>query len=245
MFRDRFCSNASVSEPRLFVEPDAAAAARRTAELFVEAADRAVEARGVFRAALSGGATPQAAYRLLSGELADRVRWSCCEFFFGDERCVPFGDRRSNFLAASESLLAPARVRPERVFRMEGELEPEEAARRYEAVLCAAAGGVPVLDLVLLGIGEDGHTASLFPGTAALEERRRWVVPSEAPDEPRRRLTLTLPAINAARAVVFLVCGAAKAGAAALARSGGDVPAARVRPEGGLAWVLDRAAAGR
>lgn len=233
-----------MSAPRVLVEPDAAAAAQRTAALFVEAAVRSVAERGVFRVALAGGATPAAAYRILSGPLVEKVPWSCCEFFFGDERCLPFGDPGTNFLMASEALLAPARVRPERVFRMEHELEPEEAARRYEALLCAACGGVPVLDLALLGLGTDGHTASLFPGSPALDEARRWVIPAPSPVEPRRRLTLTLPALNASRRVVFLACGAEKAAAAANALGGGEAPAGRVRPRGELTWVLDAAAHG-
>jgi 6-phosphogluconolactonase len=198
-----------------------------------------------FSIALSGGATPRELYRLLSGPRSGELRWETLDVFFGDERRVPFGDARSNFRMASDSLLVPARVPPERVRRMEGELPPEEAAKKYEEALRARFGETPALDLVLLGLGADGHTASLFPGTAALEETRRWVVPNEAPVEPKGRLTLTLPVLNAAKKVLFLVAGADKAQAVERALRAGDVPAARVRPAGELVWVLDESAASR
>jgi 6-phosphogluconolactonase len=232
--------------PRVLIEPDARAACARAADLIVEAAAAAV-AEKPFTLALSGGATPRELYRLLSGARAAELPWDALDFWFGDERCVPFGDEAANFELASETLFAPARVDPARVHRMEGELPPEEGARRYEEALRArfGAGKPPAFDLDLLGLGPDGHTASLFPGTAALDEETRWVVPNEAPVEPKRRLTLTFPVHNAAKRVLFLAAGADKADAVTRALKTGDVPAARVRPAGELVWVLDEAAASK
>jgi len=202
-------------------DPHAAAAERLAA---------AAEAGGnVF---LSGGSTPRRAY-----ELAAEADWSRAAVWFADERCVPPDDERSNYRLVRETLLVSAR--PE-VHRIHGELAPEEAAARYDAEL----EGVE-LDLVLLGIGDDGHTASLFPGSPALEERERRAVAAPAGLEPFvERVTLTFPAIAAARAVVFLVTGAGKAEAARAAFGGGDVPAARARSTGGdNVAILDAAAA--
>lgn len=242
-----------MSAPRVIVVKDAHAACAKAADLVVEAARADAAARGRFSLALSGGRTPADLYRLLSGPRAGELPWDAMDFFFGDERCVPFGDARANFSMASRTLLAPARVPPERVRRMEGELPPEEGARRYEDLLRAyfeegaaggaAGGGLAAFDLVLLGLGPDGHTASLFPGTEALKENSRWVAPGHAPVEPRDRLTLTLPVLNAARRALFLAAGADKAEPARRALKLGDVPAGLVRPSGELVWILDEAAA--
>lgn len=228
--------------PRVLIEPDGHAACARAADLIVEAARGEKD----FTLALSGGGTPRTLYSLLAGPRAGELPWDALDFWFGDERCVPFGDKKANFEMASETLFAPARVDPARVHRMEGELPPEEAARRYEDALRARFDGrLPAFDLDLLGLGTDGHTASLFPGTAALEETARWVVPNEAPVEPRKRLTLTFPVHNASKRVLFLVAGADKAEAVKRALKTGDVPAARVRPAGELVWILDEAAASK
>ena len=234
------------------VLPDAQEAARATAlEIFHAAAD-AIGNRGVFSIALSGGTTPARLFRLLAGHpLRDRPEWDRTRFFFVDERCVPPDHERSNYRLAKENLLDPLGVPAGRVFRMRGEDEPDAAARAYEGVLARELGGVspvPQLDFSLLGIGADGHTASLFPVTAALEERERLVSANWVPNLNEWRLTLTLPVLNASRRAVFLVTGAEKSGvvASAVERKEGshELPASLVRPKrGSLIWILDEAAA--
>jgi 6-phosphogluconolactonase len=235
-----------VSRYELVRARDAAALVEKTAAFVVDEARAAIRVRGRFRVALAGGSTPRALYlRLSAPDHAPYIEWPRVEVFFGDERSVPPEHADSNYRMAKESLLERVPLEPTHVHRMEGELPPEDAAARYEAVV-----GREPLDLVLLGIGEDGHTASLFPGKPTLEERERWVVPVfESPKPPARRVTLTLPAIGAARAVAFLVSGAGKkeAVAKALRQLAGDVPtlpSAMVRPTSGrLYWFVDESAA--
>lgn len=228
--------------------------AREAADFVVWTGEQAVKGGGTFRLALAGGTTPKAMYALLAGSpLAKRLDWRRTAVFFGDERCVPPEHADSNFRMASETLLTPLNVSQDRVFRMRGEDEPEQAARQYEERIRkefgGSAGAWPRFDLILLGLGEDGHTASLFPGTAALNERQRLVVPNQAPQGTRQRLTFTLPLINQARTVLFLVSGKGKA---PVLRSVLEDPAADPRTypaklvspeEGRLIWFLDRAAA--
>ena len=218
---------------RLVVDEPAPAAADRIAS--------AVEAGG--HIALTGGSTPQAAYELLATKDVD---WTRCTLWFGDERCVAPTDERSNYRMVKAALLDRIeRARPE-VRRMQGELGPFAAAEAYERLL---GDEVPRFDLVLLGLGSDAHCASLFPGDPALDETRRRVVGvEEAGLEPFvPRVTLTLPAINAARAVLFLVSGAEKATAVARAfggEPGPDAPASLVAPvDGTLSVLLDEEAA--
>jgi 6-phosphogluconolactonase len=187
---------------------------------------------------LAGGSTPRGAYELLAEERG--VSWERVSLYFGDERAVPPDDPRSNYRMVREALIDRLAVGP-RVHRMEGEAaDLEAAARRYDEQLPDR------LDVLVLGMGADGHTASLFPGSPALRETRRRVVPVEAPADPPRRLTVTPPVIAAARQVVVIVSGADKAAAVARALEGAmdedAVPAALARH--GL-WLLDRAAAGR
>lgn len=233
------------------VLPDAEEAARAAAlEIFHAAAD-AIGNRGVFLIALSGGTTPVRLFRILAGHpFRDRPEWSCTRFFFVDERCVPPEDARSNYRLAKEHLLDPLGVLAEHVFRMRGENEPAAAARAYEDVLTREFGStspVPRLDVSLLGVGGDGHTASLFPGTAALEERERLVSANWVPKLNEWRLTLTLPVLNSSRGAVFLVTGAEKSRVVAKAvgkESSRELPASLVRPHAGsLIWILDQAAA--
>jgi 6-phosphogluconolactonase len=195
--------------PALGGAPPAGSGPRRELRVVEDLAAGAaaeIEAIGPRTLALAGGSTPREVYRRLA---TARVDWRSLDVFFGDERCVPADHPDSNFRMAHEALLAGV---PVRVHRMPGETC---AASAYEAELRAAfethdrtPEGVPVFDLVLLGLGEDGHTASLFPGDPALLERERLVVRVERPDHPR--LTLTLPVLSAARAALFLVAGAAK-----------------------------------
>ena len=231
---------------------DLAAAA---ADRIVASARNAIRRRGRCVLALSGGSTPRLVYPLLASRpRIDLVDWSRVEFFWGDERGVSPDHPDSNFGLARGLLLDQLpRVRLEAVHPMPADAaDPDAAAARYEAelgrVLGVRPGGTqrPRFDLVWLGMGPDGHTASLFPGADALSERRRWVIPATAPKSSAvaSRMTLTLPLINAARAVLFVVAGADKAQAVRAVRVGSSaLPAARVRARSTL-WLLDAAAAG-
>lgn len=215
------------------------------AEVLTSAA-AAIARDGTFHLALAGGSTPRALYAALAGSEAEFARWV---LYFGDERCVPPDDARSNYAMARGAWLGVSPHAPTRVHRMRGEDPPERAALAYERGLRAALGEPPRLDLVLLGLGTDGHTASLFPGSPALAERERLVVTAEAPVTPVRRLTLTLPALHAARALLFLVQGSDKAPAlrAVLAaeEDSPPLPARQVaRGAARVTWLVDRDAAG-
>jgi 6-phosphogluconolactonase len=240
---------------RVGVYPNLASETAAAARHLAERAWEAVRARGCFSIVLAGGRTPRGLYRLLARRYRDRFPWRATEVFFGDERCVSPRDPESNYGMARDALLARVPVPRHRVHRLQGELRPaSEAAARYARRI----GPLPSpddpaharFDLVLLGVGTDGHTASLFPGARALSERRRPVVavrrPSQLPDLPR--LTLTLPALGSSREVCFLVSGADKAPAvSAVLRSTGNgdarFPASLVRPRGATVWFLDRSAA--
>jgi 6-phosphogluconolactonase len=214
-------------------------AAARIERLVLEA-----PAKGRATIALAGGATPRAAYQHLAARCPP---WGRVEFFFGDERCVPPDAEGSNYRMAREALLDRIPLRPEQVHRIPGELPPEEAAIEAERELRAAVPGEPwpVLDLVLLGMGPDGHTASLFPGGPGLDDGGRLMVPVHRPELPQPwRVSMTLPVINAARRVLVVVGDAAKAPVLPRAIAGDPgVPAGRLEPEGELTWLLTRAAA--
>ncbi len=226
---------------------------QEAAEFVLWDGQRAIADHQRFFLALSGGTTPRALYETLAkDEWSSRLDWKAVTFVFGDERCVPPDHPESNFGMAQAALFHPLGIPAAQVVRMRGEdPEPERAARDYEEQLrseCPIAGQWPKLDLVLLGLGQDGHIVSLFPGTPALGEQRRWVVPNRAPTGVRSRLTLTLGVINRASVVLFLVTGSAKASvvrAVLEPRTGEErtLPAARVRPENGrVVWLLDGAA---
>ncbi|MBI5069152.1 MAG: 6-phosphogluconolactonase [Deltaproteobacteria bacterium] len=236
-------------EPRITVAADAGALAALAAAEIARTATRAAEARGLAAIALAGGSTPIRTYRRLAEpEEHEGVPWERVLFFFGDERCVPPDHPDSNTRMVREALLARLPIPAANVFRMAGELDdPERAAAAYEADLRQELGPAPRLDLAILGMGVDGHVASLFPGSPALEERTRLVCAATGGQPQPRRLTLTLPALCAARAVLFLVSGAEKAGTVAevLAGRRPDLPASRVRPEGEVHWLLDPEAASR
>lgn len=240
---------------RFTVLPGSAALAEAAADRVVAAARNAIRRRGRFMLALLGGSTPRLVFPLLaSAPRIERVDWSRVEFFWGDERAVPPDHPESNFGLARTLLLdhLPG-VRPAAIHRMPAEApDPDAAAARYEAevrrVFDVRPGTSrrPRFDLIWLGMGPDGHTASLFPGASALAERRRWVLSAQAPKTSAvvGRMTFTLPLINAARAVLFVVAGADKAEALRSVRSGArDLPAARVRATSTL-WLLDASAAG-
>jgi 6-phosphogluconolactonase len=211
-----------------------------TAAAFVaNAANQAIEEHGFFRIALSGGNTPRTIYQALA--LKD-CRWPKWIVTFGDERCVPPEDPQSNFRMASEAFLLL--TSPGEVFRIQGEIDPEEAAANYENTLqsLAARFNQPryTHDLILLGLGPDGHTASLFPGTAALQEKERNVVSNFVPKFNAHRITLTYPQINAARCVAFLVNDPTKQEVINQVLEGGHgFPAEGIQPEHGeLIWFL-------
>jgi 6-phosphogluconolactonase len=201
---------------RVTIGVDAAAAAAEAAQRLAAAIAEAIEQRGRAHLALAGGTTPRRAYEILH-DLIDEP--GALDVWFGDERCVPPTDPESNYRLARESLLAGDALAAARVHRAQGELAPAAAAADYEAQLRAHApldrAGVPVLDAMLLGLGEDGHTASLFPGDPALDEMVRLCVAVRAPKPPPDRITLTLPVLLAARTVVVLAAGAGKADALA------------------------------
>ncbi|MDP1572365.1 MAG: 6-phosphogluconolactonase [Vicinamibacterales bacterium] len=223
--------------------------AQLAADRVALAAHASVEARGAFHLALAGGSTPRRLYERLAGDPAYAAQpWARTHIYFGDERCVPPDHPDSNFRMAYESLLTRVPVPAAQVHRMEGEdPDPAAAAARYEArvrrALPHGVGEAPRLDLVLLGLGADGHTASLFPGTTALEASSHLVAATWVEAVAAFRLTMTLPLLNAARAVVFLVAGEDKAEAVrrVLTPPPGapPLPAARVRPtDGTLTWLL-------
>lgn len=231
---------------------DTEALARRAAELFAAAARRAVETGGRFRVALSGGGTPRRCYELLaSAPFREQVPWTAVEIFWGDERCVAPDDPRSNARMAREALLKQVPLPSEQIHPMFSFGDPATAARDYEQLLGDFFGEKePSFDLVLLGLGEDGHTASLFPGSPALEEKERWVRVTQRPEEEIFRLTLTLPLLNRATQVVFLVAGDSKTAILCQVLAEDEavqpLPAQLIRPQPGeLLWLVDRAAAGK
>jgi 6-phosphogluconolactonase len=223
------------SRGELVVLDDAAACARETADRFVRAAEAAIAARGKFVVSFAGGSTPKAAYQLLRARTLD---WKRVEVWFGDERCVPPDHKDSNYRMAREALLAEV---PATMHRIEGELTPEEAARKYDDALAA----VERFDLVLLGMGPDGHTASLFPGTTALAETKRRAVAVHVAKLDSWRVTLTAPLLSAGREILIACPGADKAEALAIALEGADglVPIQLIR--GNVTWLCDRAAAAK
>jgi len=232
--------------PEILIAPTAGRAAEAAVRLFAEIAARAVDRRGRFLVALSGGSSPLPLYALLAEE--NGVPWLHTYVFWGDERCVPPEHRDSNFGTARGLLLSRVPVPDTQVHRIRGEAAPDAEAARYEGLLRGLVPGEPPrLDLILLGVGTDGHVASLFPGSAALEERERLVLAVEPPRGAKhRRITLTFPAINTARNTLFFVTGEKKAAVVASVLESGDVgcPASRIRPEGGrVFWVLDEGAA--
>lgn len=229
---------------------------RVAAEAIVVRAANSIQERGRFVVALSGGSTPRTLFQLLaSTEYAPRIDWTNVHVCWGDERCVPPEDSRSNYRMACDALLDHVAIPESNVHRMRGEDTPEVAAAEYEADLRALFDwhgrqprDFPSFDLILLGLGADGHTASLFPNGAAIEEQTRWVAADYNESVSMWRITLTLPLINNARHVLFLVAGNDKADVAQeiLRPHQRDtlLPAARVAPtDGVLHWILDAAAA--
>jgi 6-phosphogluconolactonase len=214
---------------------------------FAARAKEAIEERGRFAVVLAGGSTPETMYGILARDYIGRIDWSKVYVFFGDERSVPPHHEDSNLKMASEVLLDHVPVG--NVHRIRGELPPEAAAEAYEEELRTffRTEDVPRFDLILLGLGADGHTASLFPETPALEVHDRWVVANPVPRLNTTRITLTVPVINAARTVIFLVEGEDKAEALrGILEGDADpraYPAKLVQPPGGPEWMVDQSAA--
>jgi len=238
--------------------PDVSAVASAAAEYIVDVCSQAIRDRGVAYLALAGGGTPVAAYTLLSQpEYASRIEWSRLQVFWSDERLVPAHHADSNYRLTAEALLCRVPIPVENIHRMRGELAQAEAAQEYEnamrSILAPDNKGFPCFDLMMVGMGDDGHIASLFPGSPALLERRRWVVATEHSQPPPPlvpRLTLTLPVINAATAVLVIVTGEKKAERMRQVLEGEPadelLPAQLIKPSSGrLLWLLDIPAASR
>ncbi len=240
---------------KYYVEPDAEALARRAAQNFVEMAGEAVADRGRARIAISGGSTPRAAFQALADPNQPwraRMPWNNLDLYWVDERCVPPDDAESNYRMTREALLDYAPLRLEQIHRMEGELAPEAAATRYESELRNSfrleGAESPRFDLIALGMGNDGHTASLFPGTQALHEMSRMVTANHVPQKDTWRITLTWPVINHASSVFFLIGGADKADILKQVLTGPHdperLPSQLIWPTSGiLTLILDKAAA--
>jgi 6-phosphogluconolactonase len=232
---------------QLEVFRDSPALARHAAEWMTAAA---LAAKGPFRVSLSGGSTPKTLYSLLaSAEFKDRFPWQRVSWYWGDERFVPHDHPESNYRMTREAMLDKVPIPPGNIHPVPTDGTPDDAARRYERTLQEAYGAAildparPLFDITLLGLGADGHTASLLPGESVLAERRRWVA-AVSHGRPEIRITMTYPVIESSRSVAFLVAGQEKAAILRAIRAGGsDVPAARVRPVGALFWFVDRAAA--
>ena len=237
------------------VMPDAKALAARAAEQFTQAAKKAASERGRARIAISGGSTPKAAFQLLADPTQpwrERMPWDKLELFWVDERCVPPDHPDSNYRMTREAMLDHVPLRPEQVHRMEGELDPEVAASRYESLLRNVfrleGAESPSFDLVQLGMGPDGHTASLFPHTDAINELGRLVVANHVAQKDTWRITLTWPVINHASSVFFLIGGTDKAAVLKDVLTGPSdperLPSQLIWPSSGiLTLILDQSAA--
>ena len=234
-------------KPTVRIFKDADELSRAAAELFVTLAVQAIRERGRFLVALSGGSTPMALYRLLAREPID---WTRIHVFWGDERLVPPEDAENSYGQAREALLKHIPIPTENIHRVASELDPVAAARDYASILREFAAPPldwPRFDLVLLGLGEDGHTASLFPGSPVDATEPVIAVTAQYQGRPARRVTLTPPVFNAARQVIFLVTGANKAvtlkGVFSDYNSSEQIPAKRIQPaDGQVTWLVDKAA---
>ncbi|HXW83624.1 MAG TPA: 6-phosphogluconolactonase [Candidatus Binataceae bacterium] len=244
-----------MSEPTIIVLDDAESLYVHAAEEIVHFAGEEICMHGEFLLALSGGSTPAAIYELFGSRFKLSVDWKEVQFWWGDERCVPPDDQLSNYAMANRTLLSKLDLKPSQVHRIKGELAPEAAARDLEDQLTQAfhlaTGELPRLDLVMLGLGGNRHTLSLFPGDgAAINERRRLALAVSVDAEPRNRVTLTAPVANNAHRLMFVVSGAGKADAVRDVIEGPRdsirFPAQAIAPtDGELIWMLDKAAASK
>jgi len=241
-----------MSATNIMVVDDAQALAVRAAEEITHFAGEAVCTHGEFTLCLTGGETPAPTYELLATRFHLSVDWKEVQFFWGDERCVPPDDQASNYGMANRAMLSKLSLRPEQVHRMRGELEPDRAALEYENELRGtfhlAPGQLPAFNLILLGLGDNAHIASLFPHNAALHERGRMAIAVEVDAPQRNRISLTAPVLNNANRIMFLVSGERKAQAVKNVLEGPPdpdrYPARIIQPEHGeVVWMLDKAAA--
>lgn len=242
--------------PDVLILTNIDAIAKRAAQDFLQSATQAVSEKGSFTVALAGGSTPKALYSLLASDaaLCSQVPWDKMYVYFGDERSVGPDHADSNFRMATETMLSKVPIKPEQVFRIKGEYkDTEKAAQEYEQVLRTsfkiAEGQFPRFDLVFLGIGNEGHTASLFPGTKALHETKRLVVRNWVGKLYTNRITLTAPAISNAARVIFMITGADKAlplkGILEGPYEPDQLPAQMIQPPNGkLVWLVDTVAGG-
>lgn len=241
--------------PDIRIYPDLDALSEAAAEFFTKSARAAVATTGRFTVALAGGSTPRPMYeRLAAPPFGDVVPWPGIRVFWGDERCLPPDHPDSNYRMAREALLSRVSIPSDNIYRMAGERPPDAAAAGYAETLCdvfrLAEGELPRFDLILLGMGSDGHTASLFPGTDVLTEEEKPVASHSVDKLATDRLTLTLPTINNAAHVVFLVAGEGKAETLQRVLEGSyepaNLPSQLIRPtHGRLTWLIDEAAASR
>lgn len=241
-----------MSRSNIIVVDDAGALYVRGAEEIAHFAGEAICIHGEFTLCLSGGSTPASTYELLATRFRLSVDWKEVQFFWGDERCVPPDDPASNYGMANRTMLSHLALRPEQVHRIRGEEPPERAARAYEDELRERFGlaerEFPRFSLVLLGLGENAHTASLFPGSAAVRETERMAVPVEVDAPEHHRVSLTAPVFNNAARVMFMAAGENKAQAVRNILQGPrdpeKFPAQLIAPaDGELVWLLDKAAA--
>lgn len=243
--------------PNVQIFPNIEFLARSAAEIFIQLAEESIADHGVFRVALSGGSTPLSLYALLASEpFSERVDWSRTHFFWGDERVVPPDHPDSNFYRARQALFENVPVPEPNIFRIPAELRPEQAAELYEEVLLRYFSNVEEeeirerarFDLALLGMGDDGHTASLFPGTPAIHEETRWVAAQWVDKLAAWRITLTPAILNRAAQVLFLVAGEGKSYTLQRVLYGSyqpdRYPAQAIQPEDGeVRWLVDEPAA--
>ena len=234
------------------VADSAAQLAQKGAEVFCDAAQKAVAARGRFAVAISGGSTPRGMHRLLATEpYRSEIPWPKVHLFWVDERLVPVDDPASNFGTARHDLLTRSPIDPAHIYPMSPSDTPQSAALAYQKILqdffVHTPGGLPEFDLIVLGIGTDGHTASIFPADRSAVETQAWVVAVKGGKPDVHRLTLSAPVLNHARSVVFLVAGSDKAGVVKniMTVETSELPASRIQPATGrLHWILDQDAAG-
>jgi 6-phosphogluconolactonase len=230
---------------------DLEALSLHAASIFVSASKNSIAAKKRFAVAISGGSTPRRLYTLLGSDAyRHRVDWQTVHFFWADERCVPKEDEASNFRTAFDTFLSKIALPDKNIHRIKGEEAPDKAARDYEEEIRRFFGESerPGFDLIILGVGEDGHTASLFPGSKSLEERVRLAIPVYLGEPGKNRITLTLPVLNNADQLLFLVAGPSKA--AVLSEILGErkkkkgFPAGLIRPaHGNMTWLIDQEAA--
>ena len=247
----------SPATSEIIIVEDQQAMSRTAADLFLERADAVLKTRAFCSVVLSGGSTPKELYSLIASapDIKDNIEWEKVHFFWGDERHVPPDHPQSNFRMAHDAMLSELALPPENIHRIPSEdAEAHRAARRYEHELTyffqLKNDQYPRFDLIWLGLGADGHTASLFPQSAALTEQRHFVTANRVEKLQSHRITMTLPVLNHARCIIFLVSGAGKAEALKQVLKGGDrarqLPAGLIQPlNGKIYWIIDRAAASK